>query len=49
MISFAARNGHLTKISYSKANKIGLVGQRRATDVTQQLQTVFLEMVLKYT
>ena len=33
--SFAARSRHLTKISYSKAKKIGLFGQRRATDITQ--------------
>ena len=49
MGSFAGSKGHLTKISYSKANKIGLVGQQRAADVTQQLQTEFLETVFKYT
>ena len=49
MRSIATMSGHLTKISHSKANKTGLVEQRRATDVTQQLHTDFLEMVLKYT
>ena len=49
MRSIAATSGHLTKISHSKANETGQVGQRRAADVTQQLQTEFPEMVLKYT
>ena len=49
MRSIAATSGHLTKISHSKASETGQVGQRRAVDVTQQLQTEFPEMVLKYT
>ena len=43
MGSFTVRSSHPARINYGKANNMGLVGQQRANDVTQQLQTKLFE------